>query len=109
MTWVSKKPAFFGGNVMSLVMLIPIVCGLLLFLALSIITKKEEKFMLAAHESMKKNPPGFSGEKELANIAALIDGINQSLTRVQNTSQDILSLSKELSKIARQTTRPDPP
>ncbi|MDR0589073.1 MAG: hypothetical protein LBG25_00855, partial [Spirochaetaceae bacterium] len=39
----------------------------------------------------------------------LIDGINQSLTRVQNTSQDILSLSKELSKIARQTTRPDPP
>ncbi|MDR2068368.1 MAG: hypothetical protein LBP71_00680 [Spirochaetaceae bacterium] len=97
-TWVSRKASFFGGNALLLVVLIPIVCGLLLFLGVIIITKKEEKITLAAHERMKKSPPGFSWEKELRNISTLIDAVGGSLDHIQNASKDILSMSEKINQ-----------
>ncbi|MFP3091082.1 hypothetical protein LQZ21_12230 [Treponema sp. TIM-1] len=104
-TWVSKTSAFFGGNTLMLVALIPVVCGLLLFGGMVIITKKEEKLILADHERMKKSCE-FSGEKELQDISTLIDAVKGSLDHIQRSSQEILSLSKKITQISRQFTPP---
>jgi hypothetical protein len=111
MTWISKQ-SFFGGNPLVLVALVPLISGGLLCLGLTIITKKEEQYTLAAHERMKKeHPPGCSGETELQNISALIEATNRSLHRIKDSSQEILAMSKTISQ-ARQNLdikKPSPP
>jgi hypothetical protein len=96
-TWISKQ-SFFGGDALVLVALIPLFSGALLCLALGIITKKEEQYTLAAHEQMKKENPGYSGETELQNISALIDAISLSLDHIKDSSEEIRSMSKTIAR-----------
>lgn len=107
-TWISKKAAFFGGNTLLLVALIPVLCGIFLFLGMVIITKKEEKIVLTDHELLKKNSPEFSEGKELRDISALIDAINRSLERIQNSTKDICALSKKITLINQQFSHRGP-
>ena len=96
--WASKQ-SFFGGNALALVALIPLLSGGLLCLGLGIITRREEKQALAAHERMKKeHPPGDFGENDLRDISALIDAVNLSLDQIKGSSEEILSLSKTISR-----------
>jgi hypothetical protein len=100
MAWVSEKPPWFEENPLGLVILIPVFAGLLLCLGIGIITKKEERDTLAAHERQKKeHPPACSWEKDLRNISTLIDAANDSLDNIKSTSQTIVSLSQTIALI----------
>ncbi|MDR0688714.1 MAG: hypothetical protein LBG08_00395 [Spirochaetaceae bacterium] len=112
-TWASRQ-SFLGKNALALVALIPLLSGGLLCLGVGIITKREEQQALAAHERMKKeNPPGYSGKNELRDISALIDGINLSLNHIKSSSEEILSLSKTITRTCQsmgiKKTAPPPP
>jgi hypothetical protein len=97
-TWVSRS-SFFGGNALVLVALIPLLSGVLLCVGLGIITKREEKYTLEDHEQMKKeNPAGDFGENDLENISTLIDAIGLSLDHIKSRSEEILSLSKTITR-----------
>jgi hypothetical protein len=69
-------------------------------LGIVIITKKEEKITLAAHERMKKSSQGFSGEKELEDISVLIETMKGSLEHIQRASRDIVVLSKKMKNLS---------
>jgi hypothetical protein len=99
--WVSTR-SFFGGNVLILTALIPLVSVVLLCLGLGIITRREERRDLAARERMKQeHPPGRFGENELRDITVLIEALNGSLERIKRGSDELRSLSETITRIHR--------